>query len=129
MQEKGVRLGLPATGPGSLAPSGQRALGFLGDIALSVLVASAFTAPHLPRNTSLLVFGIQYAVFAALLGQTPGMFIARVRLVRVDRPAPVGIVRAIVRTLLLMLLVPALIWDSDGRGLHDRASQTALVRV
>jgi hypothetical protein len=27
-----------------------------------------------------------------------------------------------------MLLLPAVIWDRDGRGLHDRFSATAVVR-
>jgi len=49
--------------------------------------------------------------------------------VRVDRPTAVNPGQAIVRTLLLFLLVPAVIWDRDGRGLHDRASGTAVVRA
>jgi hypothetical protein len=32
------------------------------------------------------------------------------------------------RTLLLFLLVPALIYDRNGRGLHDRLTDTAVVR-
>jgi uncharacterized RDD family membrane protein YckC len=40
----------------------------------------------------------------------------------------IGIWRPIVRTLLLALLVPALIADRDGRGLHDRLAGTVLVR-
>ena len=31
--------------------------------------------------------------------------------------------------LLLFLLVPAVIWDRDGRGLHDRARGTAVIRA
>jgi uncharacterized RDD family membrane protein YckC len=30
---------------------------------------------------------------------------------------------------LLLLLVPAVIWDRDGRGLHDKLAGTLLVRV
>jgi uncharacterized RDD family membrane protein YckC len=36
---------------------------------------------------------------------------------------------ALVRTILLMLLIPAVIWDRDQRGLHDRLARTAVVRV
>jgi uncharacterized RDD family membrane protein YckC len=36
--------------------------------------------------------------------------------------------RAVVRTALLMLLIPALVVDADGRGLHDRLTDTAVVR-
>jgi uncharacterized RDD family membrane protein YckC len=124
-----IVVALPEQGPGSLAPAGRRILGFLADVILSALVAAVFTAPHLPRNTSLVVFGIEYLVFSTLAGQTPGMFLARLRIIRVDRPARLGPLRALVRTVLLMLLIPALIWDRNGRGLHDRLSQSAVVRA
>jgi len=42
---------------------------------------------------------------------------------------PPGLLRATLRTLLLLLLVPAVIWDRDGRGLHDKLAGTLLVRV
>ena len=73
-----IRVALPEDGSGSLAPTGRRVLGFLIDVVLSALVASLFTAPALPRNVSLLVFGLQYLVFATLVGQTPGMFLTRI---------------------------------------------------
>jgi hypothetical protein len=31
--------------------------------------------------------------------------------------------------LLLLLLIPALIWDRDGRGLHDKAADSVVVNV
>jgi hypothetical protein len=50
------------------------------------------------------------------------------RVARVDADAPVGFVRALVRQVLLVFVVPALFADSDGRGMHDRATGTGLVR-
>ncbi|MEN3358994.1 MAG: hypothetical protein V7637_2976 [Mycobacteriales bacterium] len=126
---RGQRLGLPPSGPGSLAPSGQRLAALAVDVILSGLVAGLFTAPHLPRNWSLLVFVVEYVAFTAAFGQTPGMRLVGLRVVRVDRPVRVGLVRAVIRTLLLALLVPALIWDQDARCVHDRLSQTAVVRA
>ena len=41
----------------------------------------------------------------------------------------IGLLRAALRTLLLCLLIPALIWDRDGRGLHDKAAGTVVVRA
>jgi len=128
-EETRTDLDLPTAGSGSLAPSGRRAGAFVLDLILSILVASAFTAPHLPRNVSLVVFGLEYVFFSALLGQTPGMWICRLRLTRIDRPRPVGLVRSIVRTVLLILLIPALVMDRNGRGVHDRLTQTAVVRA
>ena len=40
----------------------------------------------------------------------------------------VGLWRPIVRTALLVLVTPAVIWDPDQRGLHDKAAGTVLVR-
>jgi hypothetical protein len=34
----------------------------------------------------------------------------------------------VVRTVLLLLLVPAAVWDRDTRGLHDKAAGTVEVR-
>jgi uncharacterized RDD family membrane protein YckC len=121
--------GLPETGPGSLAPAGPRLGAFLVDVVLSGLVATLFTAPDLPRNRSLLVFAVLYFGFTVLVGQTPGMRVVRLRVVRLDRQAPVGVWRAAVRTLGVILLVPPLLRDRDGRGVHDRLTQTAVVRA
>jgi uncharacterized RDD family membrane protein YckC len=126
---RGARLGLPATGPGSLATAGARVGAFCVDVVLSALVAGLFTAPELPRNWSLVVLVAEYVLFTALFQQTPGMRLFGLRLERVDRPAALGVPRAVLRTLLLVVLVPALIWDSDGRGMHDRLTSSAVVRA
>ena len=57
---RGQRLGLPASGPGSLAEYGPRLGAFVTDIVLSALVAGLFTAPELPRNWSLVAFLAEY---------------------------------------------------------------------
>lgn len=111
-----------------MATAAVRLGAFCVDAVLSALVAGLFTAPELPRNWSLLVLMASYVVFTSFFGQTPGMRLFGIRLVRVDRPTPVGVPRAVVRTVLLVLLVPALIWDADGRGLHDRVARTVVVR-
>ena len=121
--------GLPHTGPGSIAPAGPRLGAFLIDIVLSGVVALLFTAPELPRNRSLLVFAVLYFGFTVLVGQTPGMRVLRLRVVRTDRPAAVGLWRSAVRTVGVILVVPAVLRSSDGRALHDRLTQTAVVRV
>jgi uncharacterized RDD family membrane protein YckC len=126
---RGQRLGLPADGPGSLAPGGQRLAALAIDLVLSALVAGLFTAPELPRNWSLLVFAVEYVGFTLAFGQTPGMRLVGLRVIRVDRPGRVDPLRSVLRTILLMLLIPALIWDRDARCLHDRCTQTAVVRT
>lgn len=124
---KGASLGLPASGPGSLAGWGPRIGQFLVDAVGAALVAGLFTAPDLPGNWSLLAFGLVTAVTLLAFGQTPGMRLMGLRLAHPTEGARVAWWRAVVRTALLMLLLPALIVDADGRGLHDRFSGTAVV--
>ena len=62
-----------------------------------------------------------------VISLAPGSGVVRLRDVeRAVRPPGVG--AAIVRTLLLCLVVPAVVWDADGRGLHDSAAGTVIVR-
>ncbi len=137
-EHRGARLGLPASGPGSIAATGPRLGAFVVDAIASSLVAAAFvaifrhggdTASRLPGTWSLLPLGIDYVIGLLVGGQTLGMYLFRLRVIRVDRPEAVAPASAIVRTVLLFLLVPAIIWDRDGRGLHDRLTNTAVVRA
>jgi hypothetical protein len=40
-----------------------------------------------------------------------------------------GTIPTVLRTLLLGLAIPALIWDRDGRGLHDKITKSIAVRT
>ena len=134
---RGERLGLPADGPGSLATPGSRVGALLVDSIASGLVAAlavqivhhgGSTASRLPGSWSLIPFALDYIVGMLVAGRTLGMNLVGIRVVRVDRAAPVDPWRAVVRTFFLMLFVPAVIFDKDGRGLHDRLTDTAVVR-
>jgi uncharacterized RDD family membrane protein YckC len=133
---RGARLGLPEQGPGSLATTGQRLGAFLVDAIASGLVAALFVqfahgrgaVGHLPGSWSLIPFALDYIVGTLVAGRTLGMYLFGLRLVRVDRVAAVDPGRAVARTALLVMLLPAVIWDRDGRGLHDRLTDTAVVR-
>lgn len=114
--------------PGSVALLAPRVGAFLIDIVLSALVAGIFTAPELPRNRSLLVFAVLYFGFTLLAQQTPGMRLLRMRVVRVDRSVPIGLWRSVLRTVGVILLLPPLLRDEEGRSLHDRLTQTAVIR-
>jgi uncharacterized RDD family membrane protein YckC len=125
---RGAALGLPADGPGSLASFGSRIGAFLVDAVASALVAGLVTAPALPGNWSLLPFGLITVGTLVAFGQTPGMRLLGLRLAHPRAGERLALWRAVVRTGLLMLLVPALVVDADGRGLHDRLTDTAVVR-
>jgi uncharacterized RDD family membrane protein YckC len=125
---RGASLGLPADGPGSLAAFGTRVGAFCVDALGSALVAGLFTAPELPGNWALVAFAAVTVVTLVAFGQTPGMRLLGLRLAHPRPGQRLAPWRAVVRTALLCLLVPALLVDSDGRGLHDRITGTAVVR-
>jgi uncharacterized RDD family membrane protein YckC len=125
---RGASLGLPADGPGSLAGFQTRVGAFLIDGIGSAFVAALFTAPDLPANWSLVAFAAITVLTLVLVGQTPGMRLLGLRLAHPRQGQRLALWRAVVRTGLLCLLVPALVVDADGRGLHDRLTDTAVVR-
>jgi uncharacterized RDD family membrane protein YckC len=133
---RGEKIGLPPTGPGSLATTGPRLFAFLVDAIASALVAALFVhhkggsfADRLPGSWSLIPFAIDYVAGVLVTGRTLGMFLTGLRLIRVSRDSPVDPIRITVRAALLCLLVPALVFDRDGRGMHDRITDTAVVRA
>jgi uncharacterized RDD family membrane protein YckC len=138
---RGERIGLPEAGSASLAPAGLRLAALIVDLIASSLIAGLFLAAvhhgrheddlasRLPGSWSLIPLFVNYVLGMLLAGQTLGMRLFGLRIIRVDdQHRPVDPWRAVVRTVLLFLFIPAVVWDKDGRGLHDRYSDTAVVR-
>jgi uncharacterized RDD family membrane protein YckC len=75
----------------------------------------------------LLVFLLEATFLTALLGGSFGQLALRVAVVRLDGK-PVNILQAFLRTLLICLVVPPLVFNRDQRGLHDLAVRTVTVR-
>jgi uncharacterized RDD family membrane protein YckC len=119
---------LPDTGPGSAAGFGRRLAALAIDCVLAALVASLFTLPDPPRLASAAVFFLAQAFFVGLFGQTPGMRLLGIGCVRFADGGSVGIPRAALRALLLQLVLPAVVMDRNGRGWHDRAAGSVMVR-
>ena len=128
----GERLGLPESGPGSLARLSRRA----GALAVDWLIAyglaglglsvGLLTTPAL----SAAIMGIWFVlgvVSVRLFGFTPGQYALGLQVASVDGRLHVGTGRAIARGLLIALVIPALFTDSDGRGFQDRLTATAVV--
>jgi hypothetical protein len=57
------------------------------------------------------------------------MYLFGLRVVRVSKDVAIGPLRALGRTALLVLFIPALVFDRDNRGMHDRLTDTAVVRA
>jgi len=75
------------------------------------------------------VFAVESALFTALAGGSFGQLATRVRVVRTDTHRPPDLLRALLRSVLICLVIPPLVFKPDGRGLHDlvAGTQTALL--
>ncbi|MGY4771700.1 RDD family protein [Kribbella sp. CWNU-51] len=136
----GNRFGLPEHGPGSVASWGRRILALLLDWLIAGLVASAVTSKPIwaggnDFNTAQLItfFGMT-AILTGLAGGTIGHRVLGLRVLNLNAhgqtgyAAQAGLLGGVIRALLICLLIPAVVYDRDRRGLHDRAANTVVVR-
>lgn len=127
----GERLGLPEVGPGAVAGYGRRLVALMVDWLIALLIAQILSAvfhwnPSTRSLATLAVFGVLAWLLSAIFGTTVGKRLAGIRLARLDG-RPVGFLWSFERAVLLVLLVPAVLWDRDHRGLHDRAAETVVL--
>jgi uncharacterized RDD family membrane protein YckC len=116
------------TTTGTYAPFGRRFAALTIDWVLSYLAAALFLGEN-PGLWISLVFFVQYTFFTGLFGQTPGMRLMGVAVVRLADGRPLGLPRAALRSFLLNLVLPAVIYGDDRRGLHDKAVGSVVVRA
>jgi uncharacterized RDD family membrane protein YckC len=122
----GQRLGLPERGPGSAASFGPRILAIIIDWLPCSVAAQLFTKN--PAFSALALFALVTVVSIAIAGRTVGHAAAGLRVALLDgRRAGFG--AAVTRTVLLCLLIPPVVYNLDGRGLHDRAAGTIVLRT
>jgi uncharacterized RDD family membrane protein YckC len=122
----GERLGLPPEGPGSIATLGRRFAAIAIDWACAVVISIAFFEYAALATT--IVFIVVQSLFIPTIGGSPGHRILGMRVIRLGG-GWTGLWRPIVRSVLVALVIPAVIWDADNRGLHDKAAGTVLVRA
>jgi uncharacterized RDD family membrane protein YckC len=121
----GQKFGLPEEGPRSVAGMGRRLGALLIDWAICTLIA---TAVFHDQYWTLVVFAVQDYLLTALTGLTLGKRLTGIRVARLDGK-PVGLIWGLVRTALLLTVIPPLVTDRDLRGLHDRAANTIVIRL
>ncbi|WP_334152594.1 RDD family protein [Microbacterium sp.] len=133
----GERLGLPESGPRSIGRAGRRIGALLIDYVAATIIATGFlgfdqfalpSEAGLTQFAPMVVFALLQIIFIPVVGGSPGHRILGMRVVRIDG-SWIGLWRPIVRTLLLVLVIPAVIWDGDQRGLHDKIVGTVLIRA
>ena len=121
----GERLGFPESGPGSMARAGRRILAIIIDWTIALLISNVFLAGN--SMATLAVFAAEQILLIGTLGYSIGHRLMGIHVVRPDG-SPAGPLAALVRTVLLCLVIPAVIFDPDQRGLHDKAMNTVLIR-
>ncbi len=118
---------------------GRRLVGAVVDWTLCQVIAYAVFSVSLPFTAAaasgsssqvfipLGVFAVENLLLVGTLGATVGHRVVGLQ-VRALRGGPPRPLQSVARTVLLCLFLPAMFWDRDGRGLHDRAAGTLIVR-
>jgi uncharacterized RDD family membrane protein YckC len=122
----------------SVAPMGRRLAALVVDWLLCELIVSGLARhsiisgaadPHYYAALygTLALFAVEVWLLTSISGLTVGKRLLGIRVIKTDGGRP-GFGWALVRTVLLLFVVPALLSDRDLRGMHDRASDTIVVR-
>ncbi|WP_413453036.1 RDD family protein [Georgenia phoenicis] len=111
--------------PSSPAPLGRRVVALAVDWGLATAISAGFLDNH-PLAT-LGVFALMTWLLLATRGATIGHTLLGLR-VRAYQGGAATPVQVLIRTGSLCLVIPAVVWGLDGRGLHDVWAGTQIVR-
>lgn len=148
---RGNRLGLPESGPGAVPDVTRRLAGLALDWLLATLIAmgaikvgligqglalaaerggepEALALTNFTTLSTLVVFAAMNILLLTLFGTSIGRRLVGVGITATGERSWPWFVSMTVRTLLLCLFIPAVIYDRDTRGLHDRAAGTVSTR-
>ena len=78
------------------------------------------------RVPHLVIFFIEVLILTAFGGATAGHRLVGIKVVQFQGGANPTPFQALIRTVLLCLVVTAITYDENGRGIHERLSGTAL---
>lgn len=112
--------------PLPLAPLGRRIIALVIDWLLAVSISAGFF--DYDEFATLGIFALMSVLLIGTIGGSIGHVIVGIGVRRVDGRAP-GPVRALGRTLLLCLVLPAIFTVPDGRSYHDALLGTTITRV
>jgi uncharacterized RDD family membrane protein YckC len=127
---------MPESGPGAAAGWGRRILALVIDWFMSLLVTAAITG-HNPwaftstgqatERYAILVMTAEIVILTSLIQGSAGQVVVRIAVRRVGGGS-LDPIRALVRTVLILLVIPAVIYNRDQRGLHDLVVDSVVVR-
>ena len=121
----GEKYGLPEDGPASVPGLGRRLAALFIDWILCTIIAVGLLHS---QYWTLAIFAAENYILLVLTGTTIGKRVMGMRVARLDGKR-VGLGWGLVRTILLLAVVPPLVLDRDRRGLHDKAANTIVVRI
>jgi uncharacterized RDD family membrane protein YckC len=115
---------------------GRRALGITIDWLAAYAVTLGFFAgsgTFLERSrgiggTVLLVLAIEYLILVSFGGSSFGHRIVGLKVIRFSDGGAATPLQALIRTLLMVIIITAITFDENGRGVNERLSNTVLVR-
>ncbi len=115
------------------APFGRRLLALVIDWIVAALSATALTEVSYPPDNplqNLVITGFFVAEVGLLVGLLGYSIGKRVVGIRVENPdgGPVGLGWGLLRTALVCLVIPAIVRNKEGRGLHDIVTGSREVR-
>jgi uncharacterized RDD family membrane protein YckC len=76
----------------------------------------------------LVIFFLEVWILTALQGATLGHRLFGMKVVRFEDGGAISLSQALIRTVLLVLVVTAVTFDQNGRGIHERLSGSVLTR-
>ncbi|UNX53446.1 RDD family protein [Georgenia sp. TF02-10] len=122
---------MPATVPAPsaappVAPLGRRVLALFLDWGIASAISAGFFG--FDERATLAVFALETWLMLSTLGASIGHAVCGLAVRTLDGRRP-GPWRALVRTVALCLVIPAVVWGPGGRGLHDMWAGTTITRV
>ena len=118
--------------PGEVAGLGRRvaaiAIDWFASILLSRVIFGQLTYGSAESSFAILmIFIAEVVLFTWLMSASFGQRLLGISVVRLDG-GRLSLWRIVVRTLLICLIIPAVVYDNTGRGLHDRAVGSVAIR-
>lgn len=117
----------------SRAGLGRRFLALTIDWAIASLSTALFVPPLAndlgPTALRLGIFVLEVSILTALTGSSAGQKLFGIRVVSWPDQGYLAPGSVLLRTLLIALVIPAVVYDNEGRGLHDRIARSVVVRV
>lgn len=112
---------------------GRRFLAITIDWAIASLTSALFAPPLSnelgPTALRLGIFVFEVSLLTALTGSSAGQRLFGLRVVSWPNQGYLPPSLVLLRTFLIALVIPAVVYDVEGRGLHDRLARSQVVRV